>query len=365
MSKLFYLPLEPYVERYTYLMSKELGWAETHFRNNNVPFIRVEGRKSSGKINVGSVVDAFSRSQWAMAQIDTMIEYIKAGGVKDGDVIYTEDFWHPGVESLFYIRDITKIKFKIGCFMHAQSIDESDFTYPMRYWIRDTERGLSKGYDYVFVTSSILASLAGQAGWNTNHILLTGLPYNMTELLRTHGEHIKKSKERFVLFSSRFDTEKNPHFFLDLVEQCPDINFKLVKPRAELSNDSQVTNRAKWIASKLGSNLEIVDTSEKSKYYDLLGRAEIQFNCAIQDWVSWTLLEAITFKCKPLYPEWKDFPYELKGFENHLYSNRSLADAEKKLRNLLNEDFDEKLMSIPMRHHDSWKRKLQYMGLLE
>lgn len=39
--------------------------------------------------------------------------------VQDGDIVYLEDFWHPGAESLFYIRHLTGKKFKIGCFCHA------------------------------------------------------------------------------------------------------------------------------------------------------------------------------------------------------------------------------------------------------
>lgn len=361
-KKLIYLPLEPYVERYTYLMSKPGGWAESHFDNLGVDFIRVEGGSTSGSINTGSVVDAYSRSLWAMEQTKRVVSMIESGAITNEDVIYTEDFWHPGIESLFYIRDVAGLKFKIGCFMHAQSIDDSDFTASMRPWIGDIERGMSKGYDFVFVTSLILRQLAVDAGWDDDRLFLTGLPFNLNSLVEEYGLLLKQEKERFVLFSSRFDLEKNPSFFMDLVERCPDINFKLVKPRAKLSNCKEIEKRAFALTDSV-ANFEIVDTSSKIKYYDLLSRAEVQFNCAIQDWVSWTLLEAITFKCKPLYPRWKDFPFELKDQQESLYDNQDLEDAELKLRALISRPFDKSLENITFRHDCSWAKKLGIMGL--
>lgn len=363
--KLIYLPLECYKERYTYFMSCQGGWAEEHFKNNNIQFIRVEPyQKEVNTIKAGVVVDAFKRSTYSMEQVIEVIKMIQEGLVTSGDVVYTEDFWHPGIEALFYIRELTGIDFKVGCFIHAQSIDDSDFTYPMKKWITDIERGYSKGYDYVFTCSPILKEIAIKSGYNKNSLYVTGLPYNSKRLLEQlkQAGHAEQEKEPFVLFSSRFDAEKNPNFFLDLVERCPDINFKLVKPREKLSNKPEIEERALKVSSEC-KNFEIVDTSSKLKYYNLLARAKVQFNCAIQDWVSWTLLEAITFKCLPLYPNWKDFPFELAGFEgNHIYENKDLEDAEKKLRKLMTMDFNEELNIVVQKHDESWNKKLQYMG---
>ena len=40
---LYYLPLEPYAERYTALMSCKNGWAENHFKKLGVDFQRIDG----------------------------------------------------------------------------------------------------------------------------------------------------------------------------------------------------------------------------------------------------------------------------------------------------------------------------------
>ena len=364
---LFYLPLEPYQERYTWFMSCKHGWTETWFKEFGISFVRVEGMGGEGMISVGSVLDAFGRCSYSMSQVKQVIDLIQMGEVQDGDVIYVEDFWHPGIESLFYIRELTGIHFKVGCFVHAQSIDDTDFTHSMRDWMRPIEIGMSRGYDYVFTCSHILRRLAIEAGYNAEHVFKVGLPYNSQRLLQqlTDLGFKCRQKEQFVLFSSRFDSEKNPHFFLRLVERCKDIQFKLVKPRKHITNDLEVQKHLEDVLESC-SNLELVDTSDKLAYYDLLARAKVQFNCAKQDWVSWTLLEAITFGCNPLYPNWKDFPYELRGFEGgHIYENENIEEADRKLRVLLEKPFDSAFACVVERHDRSWRDCLEIMEMLK
>ena len=367
MKKLFYLPLEPYIERYTYFMSCIDGWAEQNFKANNIEFVRVEGEPSSGTIRNGVVLDAIGRNKFALSQTLNLIRLIDDGQVNDGDVIYVEDFWHPGIESLFYIRALCNIDFKIGCFIHAQTYDEYDFCAheSISSWMRPIENGYAEGYDYIFTCSEILRKRLVEHGFNNRKVHKYGLPYNSKVLLsqlktKYDLEPATIVKENFVLFSSRFDSEKNPHFFLDLVERMPDINFKLVNPRSGrvISNDESVVERLK----KVLSNLEIVDTSDKKSYYELLAKAKVQFNCALQDWVSWTLLEAITFRCNPVYPNWRDFPFEIPP--DYIYDDKNLDSAETVIRNMLKLPF-KTVLDNTIRYHDhSWKSWLHTMELL-
>jgi glycosyltransferase involved in cell wall biosynthesis len=340
-------------------MSSVNGWAETHFKNNNVEFIRIEGNGGTGEINTGSVLDAFGRPLWSISQISKVIELIKDGTITKNDVIFTEDFWHSGIDSLFYIRAVAGIDFKIGCFIHAQSIDESDFTYPFRNWMRPIEIGYSRSYDYVFTCSEILKQYAVLAGYNEP--IVTGLPFNsvrLKEQLKEINIDFKKPKKLQVLFSSRFDAEKNPNFFLDLVEAMNDIDFTLCKPRKHLSNIKDIEDRA----SKL-KNLNIVDTSNKQDYYKLLQESMVQFNCANQDWVSWTLLEATLFNCVPIYPYHKDFPLELDYNSKYLYKHLDLEDAIYKTYKALI-DFDSiYIPKVYEKHDQSWNKQLKIMGL--
>lgn len=366
---LYYLPLEAYMERYTYFMSCENGWAENHFKKNNVEFIRIDGEPLSSTIDTGKVLDCYGRSYFAMSQIMKLVKLLKEGKLTNADVIYVEDFWHPGIESLFYIRHLSGINFKIGTFLHAQSVDNTDFAYAMRDWMRPIEVGYGKGFDFIFVCSAILKQLCIEGGIGTeDSIHVIGLPYNSTRLkeqLVAMGMELNQDKEDYVLFASRFDDEKDPMFFLDLVERCPDIQFRLVCPRKVITSNQQVLDRLYSILDKDNSNLKLIDTSKsKLDYYNALAKAKIVFNCADQDWVSWTLLECCTFKCNPLYPKWKDFPLELNYNENYLYEKRNLDECEQKLRKLLVKDFDETLQAVVDKHDKSWHNYLEIMGVI-
>jgi len=368
--RLFYVPIEPYIERYTYFMSSINGWAEDNFKTNNIDFVRVDGISISNTIKDGVVLDASGRCYFALSQIMKLIELIENGELTDNDVVYVEDFWHPGIESLFYIRQLKKMHFKIGTFIHAQSVDDTDFAWKMKDWMRPIEQGFGQQFDFIFTCSHILRQLCIVAGIaREDNIFHVGLPYNSRRLKEQLNEiGLKKfNKEPFVLFASRFDDEKDPMFFLDLVEACPDIKFKLVNPRStrSITSNKEVVDRLNKITSKEGSNLEVVDTSNKLTYYELLSRASVVFNCANQDWVSWTLLEAITFECNPLYPIWKDFEYELKGNPKYLYEKRNLEDCKEKLYKLINKEFDKKeLQYIVDKHDNSWNKYLHIMKFI-
>ena len=365
---LYYLPLEPYIERYTWFMSSKEGWAEQHFKKHGVNFVRIEGNPLTNQINSGKVLDANGRSYYALTQTAALIEKINSGEVKDGDVIYVEDFWHPGIEALFYIRGLTGINFKIGTFLHAQSVDNSDFCYKMRHWMRGIEQGYGHQYDFIFVTSAILRQLCLDAGiGREDNIFNVGLPYNSIRLLEQLNDigFEPQQKERYVIFSSRFDSEKNPMFFLQLVRECPDIQFVLVNPRKDkITNDPGICEELEKTLQEC-DNLKVISTKNKLDYYNALSKAKVQFNCANQDWVSWTLLEAVTFKCNPLYPIWKDFPVELNNNQKYLYGYLDIEAAKAKLYNLIDKEFDSaELDYIVEKHDNSWPTYLKIMGLI-
>ena len=369
-KKLYYLPLEPYIERYTSMMSCVNGWAEDHFKKNGVDFVRIDGEQLSTGINAGKVLDCFGRSYYAMSQIMKVTKLLQDGTITDDDVIYVEDFWHPGIESLFYIRAIAERKFKIGTFMHAQSVDDSDFCWALRDWMRPIEQGFAKQYDYIFVTSPILKQLCLDAGVGAdeNIHMVFGLQYNSTRLLEqlvSIGFDKNYKKEDYVIFSSRFDDEKNPMFFLDVVEACPDIQFRLVNPRKTISYNPEVVERLYSIINRENSNLQIIDTSKnKIDYYTALAKAKVQLNTARQDFFSWTAIEASHFECLPLYPKHKDFPMVFRNDERYLYNNENLDDCVTKLNKLMATGLAGDTSYVVEQCDQTWSTYLKIMGLI-
>ena len=133
MKKVFYFGLEPLKARYTYQLSKE--WMPATFapyeKAGKLQFIDVEGEfDPDQQIKVGAVLDAVGRGKFAMSQCSNFLDMLNRDEVSNGDVIFLQDYWHPGIESILYALDLYDIKVDIYAMLHAQSVDEYDFTWP-------------------------------------------------------------------------------------------------------------------------------------------------------------------------------------------------------------------------------------------
>ena len=130
---IYYCPLERYFERYTYQLSDvyPIGWMERSWRENSVSYKRVSGGSRGCeeiKKGKGVVLDAVRRHKHASAQITELLEYADTWNQHD-DVIYFEDFWHPGIESLGYASEVMDKPFpRMYAQLWAQSVDRYDFT---------------------------------------------------------------------------------------------------------------------------------------------------------------------------------------------------------------------------------------------
>ena len=125
MKKVFYFGLEPLKARYTYQLSKE--WMPATFEpySDKVKFIDVEGEfDPDQQIKVGAVLDAVGRGKFAMSQCSNFLDMLNKDEVNNGDVIFLQDYWHPGIESILYALDLYGIKVDIYARLHAQSVDE-------------------------------------------------------------------------------------------------------------------------------------------------------------------------------------------------------------------------------------------------
>ena len=123
---LYIVPLEKYEERYTEQWSR---WIPDSLRINDVKFETIQGDVLTNTIESGEVLDCFNTNFFKFSQLQKIIVKIRNGEIKEGDHIWFADLWFPGIESLFYIRNITGIKFKISGILHAGTWDFNDFTY--------------------------------------------------------------------------------------------------------------------------------------------------------------------------------------------------------------------------------------------
>jgi len=104
MRKLYYMGLESYMGRYTLQLTE---WNRRVFDRRGLDVVYVPGVTidNTQAISVGQVLDAHGRSYFGMSQMMNLVQLMKNGEVTNEDVIYFEDMFQPGIESLPYILD--------------------------------------------------------------------------------------------------------------------------------------------------------------------------------------------------------------------------------------------------------------------
>lgn len=312
----WYFGLEPLKARYTYQLSKE--WMPATFapyeKAGKLKFVDVPGEfDPDQQIKVGAVLDAVGRGKFAMSQCSNFLDMLNIDQVKDGDVLFLQDYWHPGIESILYALDLYGINVKIYAMLHAQSVDEYDFTWPMRSWMRGFELGLDKRMTGIFVGSTVHRDQLRAAGFEAPiHVVSLPLHKQLTEAKLPGYQKNEWTKKPVVVYSSRLDKEKNPFFMMQVAEEFLNQNenwewhvttsgksFKSMLPGV-IEAMNELANRQPRF--KLLSNLT------KEQYYTELADAKIQFNSSMQDYVSWTVLESTTFGCDVIFPDFRSFP---------------------------------------------------------
>ena len=96
--------LESYEARYTLQLTE---WNRRVFDRRGLDVVYVPGTTidDTKSISVGQVLDAHGRSYFGMSQIMNLVQMMRNGECTGEDVIYFEDMFQPGIESLPYIMD--------------------------------------------------------------------------------------------------------------------------------------------------------------------------------------------------------------------------------------------------------------------
>ena len=339
-KNIFYFGLEPLKARYTYQLSKE--WMPNAFKpyeNSKVNFIDIEGEfDPDQQIKIGAVLDAVGRGKFAMSQCSNFLDMLNNDEVKDGDVIFLQDYWHPGIESILYAIDLYGIKLDIYAMLHAQSVDEYDFTYPMKSWMRGFELGLDKRMSGIFVGSSIHKDQLRNAGFESP-IHVVSLPIDKQATLDKLPDYDSlKDREKVVVYSSRLDKEKNPYFMMEVAREFlnehPDWEWHVTTSGKEFKSMLPGVIESLNTLAKENNRFKLLDNLTKKEYYTELATCSIQFNTALQDYVSWTVIEATIFGADIVYPNFRSFPEFID--DDRLYKAFDVDDALTILENTMN-----------------------------
>jgi hypothetical protein len=344
MRKLYYMGLEAYNARYTLQLTE---WNKRVFerRGYDVVYVPGETLDNSQKIVTGQVLDAHGRSYFGMSQMMNLVRLMQQGEVTSEDVIYFEDMFQPGIESLPYIIDQCSEENMPRIFVRclAQSIDPDDFVHVwgMDKWMGLYEKMVNEFADGILATNEEMVAHMKIAGWDAPIYNISGLAFGKSEVIERVGGKIKPFNDRRlrVVFSARWDQEKQPDFYMDLIEAwnvrypSKDVEF-VVCSGGELksNNDSYMARTRKMVED---GKLVIYDNLDKNKYYEIVNDSRVVFNCALQDWVSNTVSEADALGCNVLYPAYRSFPETFANDPERLYIPWSIDDAIAKLDVLL------------------------------
>ena len=345
MRKLYYMGLESYEARYTLQLTE---WNRRVFDRRGLDVVYVPGTTidNSQAISVGQVLDAHGRSYFSMSQMMNLVQLMKNGAITSEDVIYFEDMFQPGMESLPYILDQIPTDQRPRVYVRclAQSIDPDDFVHVwgMAKWMGLYEQMVNEFVTGVRATNEEMVAHMRIAGWRAPIYNISGLAFGKAEVLeRINGaDNVQpfENRTRRVGFAARFDQEKQPGFFMDLIEMWHNqgpypVEFAVFSGGQLRSNNHEYISRAYELEAE--GKLKIYEKLNKNDYYSLLNNTRVLFNCALQDWVSNTVSEADTLGCNVLYPAYRSFPETFANDPNRMYVPWSIDDAYIKLCNLL------------------------------
>ena len=138
-----------------------------------------------------------------------------------------------------------------------------------------------------------------------------------------------------IVFAARFDQEKQPNFFMDIVEEMGGfgVEFVICQGGPLRSNNPAYIERARELESK--GKLTIAENLSKNEYYDIVNDSRVLFNCALQDWVSNTVSEADALGCNVVYPAYRSFPETFANDHTRMYVPWSKTDAMEKINKSL------------------------------
>ena len=277
MNKIVLLPLESLESRYTSQWAK---WWPAQLQKDGTNFITIEGKSLTSKIEVGSVLDAYSTNYYKFTQMANLIEKIRNGEVGSSEVLIFHDLWFPGIEALRYISNLGGARPKITGILHAGTYDDHDFLVRngLRPYFHEIESAWMKIYDCIFVATEFHKNLILKShSVDPNKIVVTGLPFYPDDFVTERRKKMVKTYNSIV-FPHRLDPEKHPEKFDSL-----------------FVNDSEQLSYAHFKTAG--------QFNTKSEYYDELARSEMAVSFADQETFGYAMLEATALGCYPLVPD--------------------------------------------------------------
>ena len=341
--KIFYMGLEPYEGRYTLQLQ---DWTERAYKKANIEYIVVPGTTidDSKAIVTGQVLDAHGRSYFGMSQLMNLVQMMKAGEITKDDAIFFEDMFQPGMESLPYILMQSPEEYRPKIYLRclAQAVDPDDFVHVwgMAKWMSLYEQMCNEIPNVnILATNEEMVAHMRIANWTAPIYNISGLSFGKEEVQGRVAQKPFSERKMRVVFGARWDQEKQPGFFMDMIKhwklnsKLPEVEFAICCGGPLRSNNQVYVDQARQMENE--GTLKIYENLKKDEYYEILADSRVLFNCALQDWVSNTVSEADSLGTNVLFPAYRSFPETFANDETRMYVPWSGRDAMEKLKKLL------------------------------
>lgn len=318
--ELIWLPLEVYQGRYTAdLFQVERSAFTQQF--DRVAAITSNGGESKVIEKGEQVLDRDRRSLTALAQMRQLLYQVKEQAV--GTPIYFSDFYTSGLDALAYAGHSNPLY----SFCWAQSVDRHDFTVQdlsINYWMREWEQMAVKLYRLVFVASSELCDRLQVAfpEQSLKFVSLYGaLPYDVDQIRERYSLYAAvkngwEQRRHTVAFTSRWANEKRPEVFVYLLRRNPQWTGVVLSGSTGAAAHAGIIPGAEGLIAS--GRLQFKEGLTRKQYFSELAQCQFQFNASSQDWVSFTLLDALACGCVPVYPNIRSFPEVFSHSGRHL-----------------------------------------------
>ena len=319
--KIFYMGLEPYEGRYTLQLQ---DWTERAYKRRKIDYTVVPGTTidDTKAISVGQVLDAHGRSYFAMSQMMNLVQMMRNGEVTKNDIVFFEDMFQPGMESLPYILHQVEEKHRPTIYLRclAQAIDPDDFVHVwgMSKWMSMYEQMCNEIPNVdVLATNEEMVAHMRIANWSAPIYNISGLSFGKEEVQsRVPDRKPFVERKQRVIFGARWDQEKQPQFYMDLAtkfkEKHADVEFAICQGGPLRSNNKYYVDEARHLAKE--GIITIHENLKKNEYYEIL---------------------ADSLGCNTLFPAYRSFPETFANDHTRMYVPWSMEDAMAKLETLL------------------------------
>jgi len=201
--------------------------------------------------------------------------------------------------------------------------------------MRPYELGLDKRLTGIFVGSTVHKHELRQAGFEAP-IHVVSLPIHKQATLEKlpAGTYEKKNT---IVYSSRLDKEKNPFFMMKVAEAFlqnhPDYEWHVTTSGKAFKSMLPGVIDALERLAKEQPRFKLMTGLTKEEYYTELATCKIQFNSALQDYVSWTVIESTAFGADIVFPNFRSFPEFIDA--DRMYKPFDVRDALETIENAL------------------------------